>query len=56
MYVCAEGDVPTTDLHGSGRDGGDRPGEEHAPARPLYPPLVLWKRDFPAETSQLSQT
>lgn len=53
---CAEGDVPATDLHGSGRDDGDRPGEEHASARPLYPPPVLWQRDLSAETPQLSQT
>lgn len=52
----AEGDVPTTDLHGSGRDDGDRQSEKHASAWSLYPPPVLRQRDFPAETPQLSQT
>lgn len=51
-----EGDVPATDLHGSGRNDGDRPDKEHASAWSLYSPPVLWERDFSAETPQLSQT
>lgn len=53
---CAEGHVPATDLHDSGRDDGDRQSEKHASAWSLYSPPLLWQRDFPAETPQLSQT
>lgn len=53
---CQERDVPSTDLHHPGGNGGYREGEEHEATGPVHPQALLRKRNLPPQTPQPAQT
>lgn len=52
LVFSTERDLPSSDLHRPGGDGGDGEGEEHEAAGSLHPQAVLRQRHLPPPTSQ----